>query len=230
MIDRCFICAGNAYFTVEPTKAFCEQFGTSPHYTFRVSRPKPKSINEAPAPFFASVLTGPQNTSDYSYMGVLNQARGTLHMTKGSKVAADSWQARIFTRVVGAIWAGEGAKIEAAGWTVQHNNQCGRCGHMLTVPASIETGIGPECETLVFAGFVHLGEIPQSEHPLIAKIQASYWMQAQKDIFGPMKDACLDCGFDEERARQLVEATRYSMRKFKKGKDWPEAFKRAVAS
>jgi hypothetical protein len=230
MIDRCFIAGGNAYFTVEPSKAFASEHGTKAHYTYRVSRPKPKAVNEAPAPFFASVLCGPQNTTDYRYVGIYRPNDGGLVITKGSKFAANDWEACIFRRVVQAIHQGRGAEIEAAGWTVQHNNHCCRCGHLLTVPASIETGIGPECEVLVFAGFVHLGEIPQSQFPLIAKVQASYWMQAQKDIFGPMKDACLDCGFDEERAQQLVAATKYSMRKFKKGKDWPEAFKLAVAS
>lgn len=227
MIDRVFITGGNATFTVEPAQADRDRLGLNPHYTYRVNKPKPKREGDRP-PFFVSVLTGPDNQCDYTYLGILDKERGQVYTTRNSGFREDSWQARIINRVVAAIWAGRAHEIEACGWTVQHCGHCCRCGHKLTVPASIETGIGPECETLVLAGFVHLDEVPQVDYPEIARLQASYWMQAQPDIFGPMRDACLDAGLTEERADQLTEATKYTMRKFKKGKNWPKAFKRIV--
>jgi hypothetical protein len=33
---------------------------------------------------------------------------------------------------------------------VYHNGRCAKCGRTLTVPASIESGIGPECSKIIF--------------------------------------------------------------------------------
>jgi hypothetical protein len=30
-----------------------------------------------------------------------------------------------------------------------HEGKCGRCGRLLTVPSSIESGIGPECSKIM---------------------------------------------------------------------------------
>ena len=32
-------------------------------------------------------------------------------------------------------------------FVVRHDGRCGRCGRQLTVPSSIDKGIGPECAT-----------------------------------------------------------------------------------
>jgi hypothetical protein len=228
MLDRHFFLAGNATFTVEPARADIDRLGLKPHYTFRVRKPKPGREGEE-CPFFVSTLVGPENTRDYRYMGVLNRDGGTLHMTTGSKFKERSWQAVVFRRVCGRIWSGEGRLIEEAGWCVRHSGKCCRCGRKLTVPASLETGIGPECEVLVLGGFVHLDEVPQVAYPEVARVQASYWMQGLDDVFGPMRDACLDSGLTEERADQIAHATRACMRRFKKGRNWPEAFRKLVA-
>jgi hypothetical protein len=31
------------------------------------------------------------------------------------------------------------------GYKIHHEGRCGKCGRLLTVPESVETGIGPEC-------------------------------------------------------------------------------------
>ena len=38
-----------------------------------------------------------------------------------------------------------GGKTEAKSLEIWHEGRCGRCGRKLTVPSSIESGIGPEC-------------------------------------------------------------------------------------
>jgi predicted metal-dependent hydrolase len=35
------------------------------------------------------------------------------------------------------------------GFNVHHEGKCGRCGRLLTVPSSIESGIGPECSKIM---------------------------------------------------------------------------------
>ena len=228
MTDRLFLKAGNAIFTLEPSKADADRLGLAAHYTFRINKPKPKP-GESPKPYFASVLVGPENTRDYAYLGVFNATRGTLHLSGASKFPKDSWQVRLFNRAVSCVWENRVREIEAAGWCLRHSGYCCRCGKVLTVPASLETGIGPECEVLVMAGFVHIDDVPQVEYPLVARMQAAYWMQGLKDTLDPIKDACLDSGLDQGRAEQVASATQYTMRKFKKGKNWPNSFKRVLA-
>jgi hypothetical protein len=60
---RPFLTAGHAVFTITST-------ATGQSYTYRISSGQGEG-----APFFASVLTGPDNTSDYTYMGILPSAR-----------------------------------------------------------------------------------------------------------------------------------------------------------
>lgn len=57
-----FILAGNAYFTAESQK-------TGERFTFRVSKAERGEV------WFVAVLTGPDNLQDYSYLGIIRQAR-----------------------------------------------------------------------------------------------------------------------------------------------------------
>jgi len=144
MITKDFIAAGNAIFTVEPSDTFKEQFpAVKPHYTYKV-RFKEGKGNFGDA-YFVSLLTGPENTTDYTYLGMLNVDTGEVRLTAKSKFADDTWPVKIVRRVLARMWAGEEHEIAANGWKVHHEGKCGRCGRRLTVPESIENGIGPEC-------------------------------------------------------------------------------------
>ena len=95
---------------------------------------------------FVKLLTGSDNTADYSYLGMLNEQTGEVRLTAKSCAGADSWAVRIVRRVLAQMWEGEGMQaILAAGWDVHHEGRCGRCGRPLTVPESLEVGIGPDC-------------------------------------------------------------------------------------
>ncbi len=128
---RTFITAGNATFTVTSRKS-----GT--RFTYRVS------ATDRPGSWFVSVLTGPDNTSDFSYAGLMTEHAGVLHcrQTRGSKVGptAPSW--------LGFVWLlsriHRPALLEQQA-EIHHEGRCGRCGRALTVPESIESGFGPEC-------------------------------------------------------------------------------------
>jgi hypothetical protein len=134
-IGQTFILAGNAIFTL---------IGQASRYTFKVSRkdPEPGSQYADRGPvYFVALLTGPDNTADYSYVGMLDASRGTIRLTRKSAYKPDSLPVRAFDWTIGRLWLGR--PIEPA--RVLHAGRCGRCGRVLTVPASIESGFGPEC-------------------------------------------------------------------------------------
>lgn len=127
---RAFLTAGRAVFTLTSTK-------TGQSYTYRIAQGRGEAAGSKPAPFFASVLTGPDNTSDYTYMGVLDTDMGVVFTTQASKVAAD---APSFVALNWYLAHLGDARVE-----FRHEGRCGRCGRVLTVPSSIDSGLGPEC-------------------------------------------------------------------------------------
>jgi hypothetical protein len=142
MLSRKFVTAGKAIFTVEVPEVYKASHG-KPHYTYKVSlKPAKGAYSDT---FFVSVLTGPDNNSNYSYLGILNPQTGTVRTTAKSKFAADSFTVRLLNRVLARLWADDAAKIENTGFSLHHEGRCGRCGRRLTVPESIESGLGPEC-------------------------------------------------------------------------------------
>lgn len=128
-IDRFrFMTAGRAVFTITSKRT-----GTS--YTYRVARAEERDGREGP--LFVSVLTGPDNTRDYTYMGILNVAARRVHCTRTSRIerGAPSFEAfEWFLRNV------DSDRVE-----FRHCGRCARCGRQLTVPSSVDSGFGPEC-------------------------------------------------------------------------------------
>lgn len=93
--------------------------------------------------YFVGLLSGPDNTSDYQYMGYIRRdiyrhgrkvARpGDITMAAPSaKAFAWSWQQLAGGRLPEAL-------------EVWHEGRCGRCARKLTVPSSVARGFGPEC-------------------------------------------------------------------------------------
>jgi hypothetical protein len=62
--------------------------------------------------------------------------------TKNSRVSKDAPSAKAFSWLHAAIDSGVDLtdKVE-----VRHAGKCGHCGRKLTVPESVDTGIGPDC-------------------------------------------------------------------------------------
>lgn len=140
---RRYIFAGNATFTLRSR-------ATGTRYTYKVSKADEKP-GYAPM-WFVSVLTGPENETDFQYMGIFKAGPQMVHdtieatfkFTDGSKVRAGAPSADVFVwfaRNVLALNRPPGAALE-----VWHEGRCGRCGRKLTVPESIAAGLGPECE------------------------------------------------------------------------------------
>ena len=130
-LDKNFFFGGNATFTVENGK------GT--HYTFKIRQPKKDWAN---IPFFASLLTGPDNENSYSYLGMVNPENGMVTLTKASRMTADSLPVKVLS------WALKHALTDRQlpdGYNMRHEGKCGCCGRKLTEPTSLDRGIGPEC-------------------------------------------------------------------------------------
>ena len=134
---------GHAVFTVVSKK-------TGTRFTYKLSLPKEKAGSKYPAPdplfgpFFAKVLTGPDNCEDFEFVGTVR--RDSLNRIS----YAHSSKSRIGATApsVGALqWflyrLQAGGSLDQA--EVFHAGTCCRCGRPLTVPESVASGIGPIC-------------------------------------------------------------------------------------
>lgn len=136
MLTKNFVLAGKAIFTVSNPKG--------ERYTFRVNH---KEANgNYPETWFVSLLTGPCNETSYSYLGKLIPNNCEVRLTNASKFNDDSVPVKVVRWVVKKIWNNEQLP---EGYKLHHEGKCGRCGRLLTVPQSIESGFGPECVKLV---------------------------------------------------------------------------------
>ena len=138
---RQYMLAGKAVFTLV-SKA------TGVRFTYRM-----KQRDGSDDAYFLSVLTGPDNTRDFTYAGMvivdrspsLQRAQLTYRVTRGSKLLESA------PSVAGFLWFIErlnnGMGIEPHG-SFHHDGRCARCSRTLTDPVSVERGLGPKCATL----------------------------------------------------------------------------------
>ena len=136
---REFIFAGNARFTLRSLK-------TGMRYTYQVKVKKQDLEAGKTGPdvtYFVALLRGPDNVSDYRYLGILRKP-GNFWTTSASTVKRDS------ASMIALVWMLDRLKVERTGvlgvaLEVWHEGKCGRCGRTLTVPESVSRGLGPEC-------------------------------------------------------------------------------------
>lgn len=122
-----FLQAGNAIVTAVSRS-------TGVRFTFRV-----RECKDNGRLFFVSVLSGPDNNSNYHYIGIIRD--GVFRHTAKSTVSITAPAFKAFAWVYGQLSLGRlPEQLE-----IWHEGKCGRCGRLLTVPESIRNGIGPEC-------------------------------------------------------------------------------------
>jgi hypothetical protein len=127
---KAFVMAGDAVFTLASV-------ATGRRYTYRMAQAEPQA--DKAAMWFVQLLTGPDNTDDYTYLGIV--VGGEFKTTKKSKMTADSLPCLAIAWTIRRLAAGKGLdQVE-----VWHAGRCGRCGRRLTVPESVATGLGPDC-------------------------------------------------------------------------------------
>ncbi|MDE2426296.1 MAG: hypothetical protein KGO96_10370 [Elusimicrobia bacterium] len=145
---RDFVLAGNATITLESQK-------TGTWFTYKVRQATGRDGRPS-SRWFVSLMNGLDNESSFAYIGLLDcgtkfasllDPRTPLcfRQTAKSRVGADAPSVRGFTYFWRSISEGK----MPCSMTVRHEGKCGRCGRKLTVPESIDRGIGPECATHV---------------------------------------------------------------------------------
>jgi hypothetical protein len=130
---KTFTLAGNATITLESLK-------TGAHFTFKV---REKSEEGRDTVHFVNLLSGPDNENDFRYLGLIRDGRFML--TKNSRVSIDapSWKAFNY------FWNFDHGDAIPAQLVIRHEGRCGRCGRTLTVPESIDSGLGQYCRELM---------------------------------------------------------------------------------
>ena len=143
-----YMLAGNATFTLRSAK-------TQKRFTYKVSKMKPSPrFGDNEGKFWVSLLYGPNNEADFVYMGILNMNAKFGYEFTNTRNSLTSLTASELMEVR------RSKSQEAFEWTIKHlrtqpflnpdleiwhSGRCGRCGKKLTVPESIERGIGPDC-------------------------------------------------------------------------------------
>lgn len=122
-----FATAGNARLTIVSKV-------TGARFTYRLLSSEDGQV------IFVGLLTGSNNENAFTYIGVIKQQRYTR--TDKVRINADAPSIKAFT----FFWRHliERSHIHD-GLEVWHEGRCGRCARVLTVPESIDRGIGPDC-------------------------------------------------------------------------------------
>lgn len=88
MVTKEFATAGRAVFTLEVPAAFAAANKTATHYTYRIGFKK--GANGYADAYFVSLLSGPDNTEDFTYIGMLNGGTGEFRTTGKSRLPVNS--------------------------------------------------------------------------------------------------------------------------------------------
>jgi hypothetical protein len=139
-----YMTGGKAYITLV-------NLSSGNRYTYRIELADKRNPSDLDR-YFVAVLIGPDNWSNYKYMGMISKcSNGSLSFrrTQGSKIAEDA------PSYIGFNFCFEQIKNNIIeGFEVWHEGKCGRCGRKLTVPESIASGFGPECITMLGASAI----------------------------------------------------------------------------
>ncbi|HKU52985.1 MAG TPA: DUF6011 domain-containing protein [Nitrospira sp.] len=142
---REFALAGNATITLQSEK-------TGNHFTYKIRQAEDRETGKLTQRWFVSLLGGPDNESDFIYLGLLDMGNwrtnyldpaGPIQFRQTAKscVASDRPSVMGFQY----FWRAIAANSMPRQMAVFHEGRCGRCGRKLTTPDSVQRGIGPEC-------------------------------------------------------------------------------------
>ena len=115
--------AGNSTFTAINTT-------TDNRFTFSLKLSKISNL------FFVKVLSGPDT---YTYIGTC--ANGYFKHSKKSIISEDAQSVKVFTYILNRLRTDTLQDFIE----IWHEGKCGKCGKKLTVPSSIDNGLGPNC-------------------------------------------------------------------------------------
>ena len=121
---------------------------TGKRFTYSLGVPKNKQ--DRIPPMFVRVLTGPNNTSDYQFIGTVFDHHTYRHSLRKSMISEKAPSVLAFSWFVRNLYKGNLEGVEF--W---HEGRCGKCARLLTVPESIQRGLGPHCASQIgtYMGF-----------------------------------------------------------------------------
>lgn len=124
---------------------------TGKWFTYKI---KIKDKNDSLSPLFVSVLTGTDNESSYTYLGTIfkNVSGLCFRLTKNSKISEKSLSYIVFNFFFNMLMNNRLHND----LNVYHRGICAVCGRTLTVPESLESGIGPTCRLSVEKSYKNL--------------------------------------------------------------------------
>ena len=126
-----FVTAGNATITLVSLK-------TGARYTYQIR--ESELDQRGRKVWFVGLLTGSDNETSYSYIGIISQDM-SFRTTAKTRLPISAPSVVAF----GWTWNRLTTYQPTNGLEIWHSGKCGRCGRKLTVPESIASGFGPEC-------------------------------------------------------------------------------------
>lgn len=130
-----FIFGGKSITTIQSRKS-------GEHFTYKITQLIDAKTNERKDIWFVKVLTGPDNSSNYTFIGTIFADKSKFVHSQKSRIGADALSVQIMTWFIRNLMSNSD-KFEQC--IVYHEGRCARCGRKLTTPESISTGFGPEC-------------------------------------------------------------------------------------
>lgn len=125
-----FILGGKSFVTLVSLKS-------GNRYTYKIELADKRNPTDTDT-WFVSLLMGPDNWSNYKYIGMVKDNK--FRWTGKSRVSQDAPSLLGFHFVFDSLQSNS-----MCGFEVWHEGKCGRCGKKLTVPESIASGFGPDC-------------------------------------------------------------------------------------
>lgn len=125
-----YVKAGKAKFTIVST-------ATKTRFTFEVEKLKGTEL------FFVKVLSGPDNITDYQFIGTIFRDN-CFRYSRKSRVGSEAKSVKAFE------WFWRNASGLPTACEFLKSRACCRCGRPLTTPESLSLGYGPECAKSLF--------------------------------------------------------------------------------
>src|SRR5208337_364296 len=135
-----YIFCGKSTFTLQSV-------ASGERFTYKISESAKRAGDNRPPVFFVSVLTGPDNSDNFNFVGTIFE-RKTFKFSPKAGYTSQSPSVRAFQWAF-ANFVGNIVPDKLKFWPSTH---CARCGRKLTVPTSVHNGFGPECITKVGMG------------------------------------------------------------------------------
>lgn len=120
---------------------------TDRSFTFRITESEPDPEQpKRPTVFFVKLLTGPDNTSNYTTFGTIFGRKTFKFNTNKSHISKDALSVAAFDWVFRSLIAGKTCPDTLE---VLPSGTCARCQRLLSDDTSIRLNFGPECRRIL---------------------------------------------------------------------------------